>query len=54
MTNWQITTTPLAHQCAALAHLQRSRVGAFFMEMGTGKSWLRSCMPIVSGIKLIV
>ncbi|MGK0269464.1 MAG: SNF2 family DNA or RNA helicase [Cocleimonas sp.] len=38
MNNWQITTKPLRHQQAATNKMQPSKVGALFMDMGTGKS----------------
>lgn len=34
----RITSVPMAHQAAAVEALAPSRVGALFMEMGTGKS----------------
>lgn len=34
----QIITSLMAHQSAAVAKVERARVGALFMEMGTGKS----------------
>jgi SNF2 family DNA or RNA helicase len=38
LSRWRITTALLAHQHAAVKKLRRSRVGALFMEMGTGKT----------------
>lgn len=46
--DWKLTTTAYAHQRAAIEKLSRLRVGALFMDMGTGKTrtalelvWLR-------------
>ena len=63
--DWKLTTTAYAHQRAAIEKLSRLRVGALFMDMGTGKTrtalelvWLRRkriakcgwCCPVcVSG-----
>lgn len=48
MTNWQTTTTLYDHQQRAVEKVRAAKVGAFFMEMGTGKTraaielaWLR-------------
>ncbi len=47
-TDWKLTTTAYAHQRAAIEKLSQLRVGALFMDMGTGKTrtaleliWLR-------------
>lgn len=46
--DWKLTTVAYAHQRAAIEKLSRLRVGALFMDMGTGKTrtaielvWLR-------------
>lgn len=46
--DWRMTTTAYAHQRAAIEKLSQLRVGALFMDMGTGKTrtaleliWLR-------------
>ncbi len=38
MSSWQVTTNALEHQRSAVAKMQPSKVGALFMDMGTGKS----------------
>lgn len=35
---WAVTTAPLPHQVAAVEKMKPSRVGALFMDMGSGKS----------------
>ena len=46
--DWKLTTTAYAHQRAAIEKLSQLKVGALFMDMGTGKTrtaleliWLR-------------
>jgi SNF2 family DNA or RNA helicase len=36
--DWGVVTAPLPHQLAALEKMKPTRVGALFMDMGTGKS----------------
>ena len=38
MNSWAVTTSLLPHQVAAVEKMRPSRVGALFMDMGTGKS----------------
>ena len=62
-TDWKLTTTAYAHQRAAIEKLSQLKVGALFMDMGTGKTrtaleliWLRRkriakcvwCCPVSS------
>ena len=35
--DWKLTTTAYAHQRAAIEKLSQLKVGALFMDMGTGK-----------------
>lgn len=36
--DWKLTTTAYAHQRAAIEKLSQLKVGALFMDMGTGKT----------------
>ena len=44
--DWKLTTTAYAHQRAAIEKLSQLKVGALFMDMGTGKTRTLSLIHI--------